>query len=59
MRETEDNEKAGIRNMQSEKKRSKIKNHKNPETLAAVHTHTQVFQKIEKIQIKILKETII
>ena len=40
MRETEDNEKAGIRNMQSEKKRSKIKNHKNPETLAAVHTHT-------------------
>ena len=35
MRKTEENEKAEIRNMQS-------KNNKNPETLAAVHTHTHM-----------------
>ena len=34
MRKTEENEKTEIRNMQ------RNKSNKNPETLAAVHTHT-------------------
>ena len=40
MRKTEENEKAEIRNMQNEKIEKKIRNNKNPKTLAAVHTHT-------------------
>ena len=40
MRKTEENEKAELKNMQNEKIERQNKNSKNPETLAAVHTHT-------------------
>ena len=39
MRKTEENEKAEIKNMQNKKIEKQSRNNKNPETLAAVHTH--------------------